>query len=337
MNGKPGAEPDRHVVEEIAAHIHGGYQAVRSRVREALARPELRIPDEIPRDEYRERTLAAVRVLADAGLGVVAYPRQWGGLGDPGASVAAFEELALGDLSVLVKFGVQFGLFGGSIAQLGTERGTTAATCPRSPPWRCPVATPMTETGHGSNVRDLRTTADYDPTTGEFVIDTPDDDARKDYIGNAALHARMATVFARLRVGSDDHGVHAFLVHIRDAHGAVAPGVRIEDCGAKAGLNGVDNGRIWFDGVRVGADALLDRFARITPDGRYESPIPSAGRRFFTMLGTLGLGTDQRRGGLADHHEEGAHDRRPLHRPATPVRSGRRWRGLRPRLPVGPA
>lgn len=280
------AEPDRHVVDEIAAHIHGGYQAVRSRVREALARPELRIPDEIPRDEYRERTLAAVRVLADAGLGVVAYPRQWGGLGDPGASVAAFEELALGDLSVLVKFGVQFGLFGGSIAQLGTERHHRRYL-PQVATMALPGCYAMTETGHGSNVRDLRTTADYDPTTGEFVIDTPDDDARKDYIGNAALHARMATVFARLRIGSDDHGVHAFLVHIRDAHGAVAPGVRIEDCGAKAGLNGVDNGRIWFDGVRVGADALLDRFARITPDGRYESPIPSAGRRFFTMLGTL--------------------------------------------------
>ncbi len=283
------AEPPPGVVDEIAAHIHGGYHEVRSRVRDALARPELSIPDEIPRGEYRERTLAAVKVLADMGLGVAAYPREWGGLGDPGAAVAAFEELALGDLSVLVKFGVQFGLFGGSIAQLGTAKHhrrylRQVATL------ALPGCYAMTETGHGSNVRDLRTTADYDATTGEFVINTPDDDARKDYIGNAALHGRMATVFARLRLGHDDHGVHAFLVHIRDAHGRVAPGVHIEDCGAKEGLNGVDNGRIRFDGVRVGADALLDRFARITPDGEYESPIPSAGRRFFTMLGTLVAG-----------------------------------------------
>ena len=100
----------------------------------------------------------------------------------------------------------------------------------------------------------------------------------------------MATVFARLRAGTRDHGVHAFLVRLRDEHGNIAPGVRIEDCGPKQGLNGVDNGRIWFEGVRVGPDALLDRFARITPDGEYESPIPSAGRRFFTMLGTLVAG-----------------------------------------------
>ncbi len=278
--------PPPGVVEEVAAHIHGGYADIRNRVREALARPELRIPDEIPRSEYRERSLAAVKVLADLGLGGVGLPSEWGGMGNPGGAVATFEELALGDLSVLVKYGVQFGLFGGSIAQLGTRKHHERYLA-RVASLALPGCYAMTETGHGSNVRDLRTTADYDRATGEFVITTPDDDARKDYIGNAALHGRMATVFARLRIGPEDHGVHAFLVRIRDAHGRIAPGVRIEDCGAKAGLNGVDNGRIRFDGVRVGKDALLDRFARITPKGEYESPIPSAGRRFFTMLGTL--------------------------------------------------
>ena len=58
----------------------------------------------------------------------------------------------------------------------------------------------MTETGHGSDVQSVRTTATYDAATGEFVIDTPDDDARKDYIGNAARHGRLAVVFAQLVV-----------------------------------------------------------------------------------------------------------------------------------------
>ena len=302
----------RGLAEEVAPLIHGDHPELRARTRAALARPELRIPDEIPRREYRERTLAAVRALAEAGLGAVAYPREYGGEGDPCGAVAVFEELALGDLSVLVKYGVQFGLFGGSIAQLGTEKHHRRYLS-RMAALELPGCYAMTETGHGSNVRDLRTTATYDPAAAEFVITTPDDDARKDYIGNAARHGRMATVFARLRVPChsddptlephhhpreatasppstapfDDHGVHAFLVPIRDVGGAVLPGVRIEDCGAKEGLNGVDNGRIWFDGVRVPRDALLDRFAQVDPEGGYHSPIPSSGRRFFTMLGTL--------------------------------------------------
>ena len=283
---RPATTPPPDVTAEIAALIRGDHPAPRARVRAALNRPELHIPDEISRGEYRERTLAAVHVLAQAGLGAVAYPREYGGEGDPCGAVAVFEELALGDLSVLVKYGVQFGLFGGSIAQLGTEKHHRRYLS-RIASLELPGCYAMTETGHGSNVRDLRTTATYDPAAREFVITTPDADARKDYIGNAALHGRMATVFARLRVGGEDHGVHAFLVPIRDDSGATAPGVRIEDCGAKEGLNGVDNGRIWFDHARIPHDALLDRFAQVTHDGEYLSPIPSAGRRFFTMLGTL--------------------------------------------------
>ncbi|MGH8939382.1 MAG: acyl-CoA dehydrogenase, partial [Actinomycetes bacterium] len=63
--------------------------------------------------------------------------------------------------------------------------------------------------------------------------------------------------------------------------------VRIEDCGHKGGLNGVDNGRIWFDGVRVPREALLDRYGSVAPDGTYASPIESRSQRFFTMLGAL--------------------------------------------------
>ena len=281
-------KPSR-AAREAAALLQGDYPEVRARVRAVLGRPAMRMPDELPRGDYRERTLAAVGVLAGEGLGAISQPREFGGEGEPAAAVAAFEELALGDLSVLVKYGVQFGLFGGSIAQLGTEKHHRRYLR-RIATLALPGCYAMTETGHGSNVRDLRTTADYDSETGGFVITTPDDGARKDYIGNAALHGRMATVFARLRIGARDHGVHAFLVRLRDEQGNIAHGIRIEDCGPKQGLNGVDNGRIRFDGVRVGPDALLDRFARITPDGEYESPIPSPGRRFFTMLGTLVAG-----------------------------------------------
>jgi acyl-CoA oxidase len=145
----------------------------------------------------------------------------------------------------------------------------------------------MTETGHGSNVRDIETTATWDGTSGEFVVHTPTRSAWKDYIGNAALHGRLAVVFAQLHTDIGQHGVHAFLVPIRDASGNVVPGVTIEDCGLKAGLNGVDNGRLAFDNVRIPRHNLLDRYGSVSDGGAYSSPIPSPARRFFTMLGTL--------------------------------------------------
>lgn len=145
----------------------------------------------------------------------------------------------------------------------------------------------MTETGHGSDVQHLQTTATFDPATDEIVLDSPTEAARKDYIGNAARDARMAAVFAQLVVGADGRGVHCVLVPIRDADGRPLPGVSIGDCGGKAGLRGVDNGRLAFDGVRVPRSNLLDRYGSIDEDGAYHSPIDNPGRRFFTMLGTL--------------------------------------------------
>ncbi|MGM0705778.1 MAG: acyl-CoA dehydrogenase, partial [Bacteroidota bacterium] len=145
----------------------------------------------------------------------------------------------------------------------------------------------MSELGHGSNVRDLETTATYDAEAEEFVINTPHNGARKEWIGNAARHGRVATVFAQLHTSGEDYGVHAFVVPIRDEAGTPKPRVRIEDCGQKMGLNGVDNGRLWFDHVRIPRENLLNRYADVHADGTYESDIPSAGRRFFTMLSTL--------------------------------------------------
>ena len=276
-------------VAALSRLLDGEHAEARERARALMRRPDFARVQGLDTPEYREQVMRWMKALADEGMTARGFPTEVGGEGDVGGYVASFEMLAYSDLSLLVKCGVQFGLFGGAILHLGTERHHRAhlrdvVTA------ELPGCFAMTESGHGSNVQALRTTATYDPETDELVVRTPDDDARKDYIGNAACHGRMAATFVQLVVGGETHGVHCVLVPIRDEDGRVCDGVRIEDCGPKLGLNGVDNGRIWFDDVRVPRDALLDRYATITSDGCYESPIDNPDRRFFTMLGTLIMG-----------------------------------------------
>lgn len=271
----------------LTAVLDGEYAGIRDLVRTNLATyaSVLEEADELGIDAFRDRVRDVVVKMAATGQTGMGFPAEYGGGGDVGASIAAFETLAFGDLSVLVKVGVQFGLFGGAILHLGTGRHH-AAHLPDLITGELMGCFAMTETGHGSNVQALGTVARYDTASREFVITTPGDHARKDYIGNAARHAELAVVFAQLEVDGRSQGVHAFVVPIR-VGGEPAPGVRIEDDGRKMGLNGVDNGRIWFDGVRVPREALLNRFADVTPEGVYESAIDNPNRRFFTMLGTL--------------------------------------------------
>jgi acyl-CoA oxidase len=266
--------------------LDGRYADVRQQVKDVLARPEFAPPIGLATTEYREQVLKWARTLADEGLTAPGFPQEFGGQGDPGANVAAFETLALGDLSLVVKFGVQFGLWGGAIHQLGTAEHHKRYL-KQTASLELPGAFAMTETGHGSNVQHLETTATYDPETQEFVIHTPSDAARKEYIGNAARDGRAAVVFAQLIVDGEEHGVHALIAPLRDESGEICEGVKIEDCGEKMGLNGVDNGLIWFDHVRVPREALLNRYADVDADGKYSSPIENPNKRFFTMLGTL--------------------------------------------------
>src|ERR671918_897918 len=270
----------------LRALLDGEHAEIRDHVRWWLGLPGNEPVHDLPREEHRARVLDWARELADEGDTAVGFPEAYGGQDAVARSVAGFETLAFGDLSLLVKCGVQFGLFGGAVHHLGTERHherylRDIATLD------LPGCFAMTETGHGSNVQALGTTATYDAEAGEFVVHTPDAEAQKDYIGNAARDGRLAAVFAQLLVGGENRGVHALLVPLRDESGAVLPGIEIEDCGPKLGLDGVDNGRIRFDDVRVPREALLDRYAQVSADGEYTSPIENATRRFFTMLGTL--------------------------------------------------
>jgi acyl-CoA oxidase len=280
----PGREIGYHgtMVEQAAltAVLDGRWAELRARLREHVVKGSA----DLDREAHRAQVWEQLRALAETEHPRFGFDPAYGGAGDVGASVVSFEMLGYGDLSLMVKAGVQWGLFGGAVQMLGTDRHHERYLRDIMS-LELPGCFAMTESGHGSDVQHLRTTATY--ADGEFVINTPDDDARKDYIGNAARDGRMAVVFAQLVIGDRGYGVHAFMVPIRDADGRPVPGVRIEDCGHKAGLNGVDNGRLWFTDVRVPREALLNRYGDVTADGTYTSPIESDSRRFFTMLGTL--------------------------------------------------
>ncbi len=267
-------------------HLDGRWGDVRDTARKLSDRELFRPTFGLTQAEQRARTREQLFALCAEGLTGYGFPTEYGGLGDIGGSVTAFDMLAMGDLSLLVKVGVQFGLFGGAVLHLGTERHHRAHLADIAA-GRLLGGFAMTEHGHGSDVANIATTATFDPASDEFVLTTPHDDARKEYIGNAAEDGHMVAAFAQLITGGQSHGVHCFLVPIRTPDGQVAPGVRIEDCGPKAGLNGVDNGQIWFDQVRIPRENLLNRYADVAADGTYTTEIENQTKRFFTMLGTL--------------------------------------------------
>jgi acyl-CoA oxidase len=273
-------------IAKLTQILDGKQSAIIQKVKAIISRPEFAYETSTDTAIYREKVYEWCKILAEENLGNMAYPKKYGGGENIADYFAIMETLSYHDLSLVIKFGVQFGLWGMSIHSLGTEKhyqkylkdiGTL----------KLPGCFAMSETNHGSNVKGLETTATYNHKDKTFIIHTPHEKAQKEYIGNAAVHGQMATVFAKLIIDEVDYGVNAFVVPLRDENNTILKGIIIKDCGLKMGLNGVDNGIIRFDNVIIPKDNMLDRFASVSEQGKFESPIPSDNRRFFTMLGTL--------------------------------------------------
>ncbi|KAF5732591.1 acyl-coenzyme A oxidase 3 peroxisomal-like [Tripterygium wilfordii] len=238
-------------------------------------------------EQQREMTMKRIDYLCERGVFN-------GWLTEKGTEVdlrkmALQEVTAIFDHSLSIKLGVHFFLWGGAIQFFGTKR--------HHDKWLRDTENyvvkgcfAMTELGHGSNVRGIETVTTYDPNTREFIINTPCESAQKYWIGGAANHATHTIVFSQLIINGSNQGVHAFIAQIRDADGNNFPNVRIADCGHKIGLNGVDNGRIWFDNVRIPRENLLNSVADVSPDGQYVSAIKDPDQRFAAFLAPLTSG-----------------------------------------------
>lgn len=196
------------------------------------------------------------------------------------------------DYATCTRYLVQYGLYCKTIKNLGTERHRQLLID------GCSLKTlgcyGLTELGHGSNVRGIEITAEYDKESQEFVLHSPSKTAIKFWIGGLAKTAHNAVIFAQLFLEENgkkvNKGVHAFVFPIRDNTHNPLPGLEIGDCGHKKGLNGVDNGWIKFDHFRCPRESLLNKFGDVKEDGTYSTTIDSDGKRFANSIASLSGG-----------------------------------------------
>ena len=85
--------------------------------------------------------------------------------------------------------------------------------------------------GHGSNVRGLQTTATYDKATEEWVLSTPTLAAMKWWPSNLVM-ATHCVIYAQMIIDGVEHGVHVFMLQLRDEELRPLPGIEVGDIGA---------------------------------------------------------------------------------------------------------
>ncbi|KAE8576960.1 hypothetical protein XENTR_v10004383 [Xenopus tropicalis] len=132
----------------------------------------------------------------------------------------------------------------------------------------------QTEMGHGTHLRGLETTATYDPSTQEFILNSPTVSSIKWWPGGLGKTSNHAVVLAQLYTQGECRGLHAFIVPIRHmgTHEPL-PGVVVGDIGPKFGFDETDNGFLKFDKLRIPRENMLMKYAKVEPDGTYVKPL----------------------------------------------------------------
>nr|XP_033341565.1 probable peroxisomal acyl-coenzyme A oxidase 1 [Megalopta genalis] len=128
----------------------------------------------------------------------------------------------------------------------------------------------QTELGHGTFIRGLETTAKYDPSTKEFVLNSPTLTSYKWWPGGLGHTANYAVVVAQLYTKGDCKGIHPFIVQLRDeeTHEPL-PGIKIGEIGTKLGMNATNNGFLGFENVRIPRENMLMKNSQVLEDGTY--------------------------------------------------------------------
>lgn len=204
---------------------------------------------------------------------------------NPSRIFTVHELIAMVDRSTATKMTVQFNLFGGTVLRLGSARHHELI--PSIDSLAQVGCFALTEVGYGNNAVEMETTAEYKGDTDEFVINTPTALSRKYWITNGAIHAHWCVVFAQTIVQGVNHGVHPFLVRIRNNELRPCEGVQIEDMGHKMGMNGVDNARISFRDFRAPRGSMLDVISSVCERGNFTSSVKTKRDRFIKQSDQL--------------------------------------------------
>lgn len=95
--------------------------------------------------------------------------------------------------------------------------------------------------------------------------------------------SNYAVVVAQLYTKGHCHGIHPFIVQLRDEETWMPlPGIKIGEIGPKLGLKSVDNGYLGFDKVRIPRKQMLMKNAQVLTDGTYVKS-PSSKLTYGTM------------------------------------------------------
>ncbi|KAI7903339.1 acyl-CoA dehydrogenase/oxidase [Cokeromyces recurvatus] len=142
----------------------------------------------------------------------------------------------------------------------------------------------MTELGHSSALRDIETTATYDISTDEFIINSPNLTSTKWWIGMAGQTATHTVVIAQTIIHGKNVGLNWFVVQLRSKYtGELEPGIQAGDIGHKVGRHGLDNGWIQFREKRIPRQDMLSRWTSVDRHGDYR-PAPNPAIMYATLI-----------------------------------------------------
>lgn len=142
----------------------------------------------------------------------------------------------------------------------------------------------ITELGNANSHVAIQTEALYNPENDTFILKTPAPEARK-FMPSVGLSgiAKTGLIFARLRVGTRDHGTYPFLVRLRDGKDNILPGAAIHPIPGSCSIP-MDHSMVSFESACIPRSAWLAESVTLNQDGTLNDPLGSSDKRLLHSL-----------------------------------------------------